>query len=156
MIYHIAVAPQTLYHAGPEGCARYASWAPGRLPEPDARTKGDGVEGVEGVEAPKPSGPPTISNRMMRTPTPWRRLTLGVEGTWEQWQGSLAFDTLQGESAFEDGDPTVLVDDAREVDARVHVWRLPPDADYPDGRRVWVAEPDWATVRLTWPDKEGA
>lgn len=67
---------------------------------------------------------------------------------------ALASETLQGEVTFENGDPTVLVDDAREVDARMQVCRpLPPDADYPDGRRVWVAEPAWATVRLTWPGK---
>lgn len=156
LVYHIRVAPQTLYDAGPEGCVRFASWAPGRLPEPSSQGgAGDGEDGGSG-DAPKPSGPPTISNRMMRTPTPWRLLTLGVEGTWEQWQCSLAFDTVYGEAAFEDGELTVLVDDAREVDARVHVWRLPPDTDYPDGRRVWVAEPAWATVRLIWPEKERA
>lgn len=151
LIYHIGVAPQTLFDAGPEGCAHYPGWMLGRLAEPDSE---GGTGDVGGGDAPKPSGPPTSSEWMLRTPTPWRLLTLGVEGTWEQWHRSLALYTVSGEATFADGDPTVLVDDAREVDARVHVWRLPPDVDYPDGRRVWVAEPDWATVRRIWPETD--
>lgn len=146
LVYHICLAPRTLYDAGPEGCARYVSWTPGRLPDPREPRLEPSAQG--GGEAPKPSGPPTIANHTMRLPTPWRLLTLGVEGTWEQWDRALAFDTLQGEAAFADGAPAVLVDDAR-----VQVWCLPPDVDYPSGRRIWVAEPAWSTVRRAWPER---
>lgn len=91
----------------------------------------------------------TVRETRLRT-TPWRLLTLGVEGTWEQWHRSLAFNTVYGEETFAEGERVVLIDDAREVDAHVHVLRLPPDVQYPGGRRVWLAEPTWETVRPAW------
>jgi hypothetical protein len=73
-------------------------------------------------------------------------LTLGVEGTHETWARSLT-----GAVPVVDGQPLTLVDGRDEVDARAQVAHLAPDAAYPEGRRVWLALPDWTTVRrIPW------
>jgi hypothetical protein len=49
------------------------------------------------------------------------------------------------------GLPLTLVDGRDAVDARAQVAYLAPDAAYPEGRRVWLAAPDWTTVRrIPW------
>jgi hypothetical protein len=70
-----------------------------------------------------------------------------VEGIYDPWHRSLADRTVHGEAALIAGERVVLVDEAREVDATVRVLRLLRDGQYPEGRRVWLAEPDWGTVR---------
>lgn len=129
--YHVRVEPLTLYYAGLEGCGHYHEWV--EAPNPDAADAG----------AMEPAAPPPET----RPRRPARQLTLGVEGTYDQWQRPLAALTVDGEAALHEGEGIVLIDEAREVDATVRILRLPPDGQYPEGRRVWLAEPDWGTVR---------
>ena len=150
--YHVRVEPLTLYYAGPEGCGHYHEWveasnidatdttgmAPGALPSVgrmgDANADPDPHRRLR----------PPLERRPRR---PARQLTIGVEGTYDQWQRPLAAGTVYGEAALIEGEAIVLIDEAREVDATVRLLRLPPDGRYPKGRRVWLAEPDWGTVR---------
>jgi hypothetical protein len=71
-----------------------------------------------------------------------------MEGTYEVWARCLAGYSSYGDVSLHEGEPVVIVDATQEADAEVRVLRLPPDLDYPAGRRVWLAEPDRATVRL--------
>jgi hypothetical protein len=77
---------------------------------------------------------------------PAAALTLGVEGTHEVWSRSLA-----GTRPVVDGQALVLVDDRDAVDAHARVLTLPPTPDDPDERRVWLAIPDWTSLRrIPW------
>jgi hypothetical protein len=82
-------------------------------------------------------------------PRPPAALTLGVEGAFESWARALLNET--DGTAIVDGQGLVLVDARDAVDARAQVLRLSPDAEFPEGRRVWLATPDWTTLRrIPW------
>jgi hypothetical protein len=140
--YHVRVEPQTLYYAGPEGFGRSHEWV--AVADADTRTAAGG--GGEGGEAGHRDAQPW-PRLETRPRQPSRMLTLGVEGTYEEWHRSLAALTVRGEAALVEGERVVLIDEGREVDAIVRVLRLPPDERYTSGRRIWLVEPAWDTVR---------
>ncbi len=177
LIYHVRIAEQSLYFAGPEGCVRYMEYYRRAADETTSEAQGparaeggaapSAVSGAEGAEDREPHEE-REDQWDVRPQAPAAALTLGVEGTFEQWYRALAGTIPSGESVLAaDGEPIVLVDGEREVDARMRVLHLPPElvADspaagrasgvppsaFPRGRRVWLAEPDWNTLRrIPW------
>jgi hypothetical protein len=149
LVYHLRLDQNLLHEAGPAGSVRHGELVllPEAVTEAErarlARQQLGNFTDQERAE-PEPWLEGKLESRQME---PARALTLGVEGTYEVWSRNLAGYSYYGDVSQREGDPVVLVDGTQEVDALVRVLRLPPDTDYPAGRRVWLAEPDWATLR---------
>jgi hypothetical protein len=86
--YHVRVEPLTLYYAGPEGCGHYHEWV---------EASNRGAAGTNPDPDPHRRLRPPLETRPRR---PARQLTLGVEGTYDQWQRPLAARTVYGEAAL--------------------------------------------------------
>lgn len=149
LVYHIRLSQNLLHDSGPAGSVQHGELVllPEAVTEDErARLVRQQLGTFTDHDRAKPE--PWLEGKLeSRQMEPARALTLGVEGTYEAWSRSLAGYSFYGDISRREGDPVVLVDAKQEVDAIVHVLRLPPDADYPAGQRVWLAEPDWTTLR---------